>query len=430
MATKLLKANIRNFKPIKNFQAEVDGQNFWLIGENSTGKSSFQQLLKIAMGDANSIPQNMIADGHFWLDKDGQQYQSKVEAKNGKVSIKVTLPDGSVEDKKTVIRGLFGGVDFDIQEFVDWSKTAEGRRKQIKEFKSMLPQDCIDILNSIEKEIANRYDDRTALNQKVDSLKGYIKECKLYGEDLKIQPVDTDALSAELEKINAQNEKIRENNEKIKGAKQRFDDRAKKIKSNRDRIEELRLEMVELDRVTIIEENTQIEAAKWLEKHQVSENFVDATATMEAIKNASDTNVKASQAKEQLERMKKLEAFEAEVGNFTVEIELKREAIRDALREIDSPVAGLSYEGETLIYNGNVVDDKSLSTSEIIELGCKMAIAKNPDCGILFVSQGESIGNERLKLIQDLAKKNNWQIIAESVVRGKEKLEVELMVEN
>jgi hypothetical protein len=57
-------------------------------------------------------------------------------------------------------------------------------------------------------------------------------------------------------------------------------------------------------------------------------------------------------------------------------------------------------------------------------------MAKNPDCGILFVSQGESLGNERLKLIQDLAKKNNWQIIAEQMVRGNEKLEVELMVEN
>ncbi len=425
MATKLLRAKIRNFKPIKDFEAEVNGQNFWLLGENSVGKTSFQQLLKIAMGDADSIPPSMVADGHFWLDKDGQEYQSKVVAKDGKVSIKVTLPDNSVEDKKTVIRGIFGGVDFNIQEFVDWSKTAEGRRKQIKEFKSMLPQDCIEIIDNIEKEIDNRYKDRTAVNQKIDSLKGYIKECKLFGDDLKVQPVDVAVINADMEKAMSHNAKIKE-------VKTRFDERAKSIQSKADRVEAIKKEierltneMIAVEDEIVVEKSTQEKAEEYLKKTLP----IDTAPLMTAINNASETNVKAQQAKEQLERMKKLEEFEAVSADFSVEIDLKREAIRECLRDIDSPVSGLTYEGETLIYNGTAVTDTTLSTSETIELGCKMAIAKNPDCGILFVSQGESIGNERLKLIQELAKKNGWQIIAEQVVRGKEKLEVELMVE-
>jgi predicted ATP-dependent endonuclease of OLD family len=426
MATKLIKAKIRNFKPIKNFEAEVNGQNFWLIGENGKGKTSFQQLLKIAMGDADSIPPSMIADGHFWLDKDGKEYQSKVIAKDGKVSIKVTLPDGSIEDKRTVIRGLFGGVDFPVHEFVEWSKTAEGRRKQIKEFKSMLPQDCIDIIDGIEKEIEKRYADRTEINSKIKSLKGYISECKLFGDDLKVQSVDATTLNAELEKANA-------HNNKLKDVKARFEERAKVIQAKVDRIteiakqiEELKAEAAELERTSGTETTTQKQAEAYLAKTLP----IDTAPIIASINNISDTNVKAKQAEEQIERMNKLSEYEVIAGEYTVEIDLKREAIREALRDIDSPVKGLTYEGETLIYNGNVVDDTTLSTSEIIELGCKMAMAKNPDCGILFVSQGESLGNERLKLIQDLAKKNNWQIIAEQMVRGNEKLEVELMVEN
>lgn len=426
MTTKLIKAKIRNFKSIKNFEAEVNGQNFWLVGENSVGKTSCQQLLKIAMGDANSIPPSMIADGHFWLDKDGKEYQSKVIAKDGKVSIKVTMPDGSVEDKKSVIRGIFGEVDFPVQEFVDWSKTAEGRRKQIKEFKSMLPQDCIDIIDGIEKEIDKRYADRTEINSKIKALKGYISECKLFGDDLKIQSVDATTLNADLEKANA-------HNNKLKDVKARFEERAKSIQSKKDRIEEiakqideLKAEVAELERTTGTETTIQSQAEAYLAKTSP----IDTAPIVASINNISDTNVKAKQAEEQIERMNKLSEYEVIAGDYTVEIDLKREAIREALRDIDSPVKGLTYEGETLIYNGNVVDDTTLSTSEIIELGCKMAMAKNPDGGILFVSQGESIGNERLKLIKDLAKKNNWQIIAEQVVRGKEKLEVELMVED
>jgi predicted ATP-dependent endonuclease of OLD family len=419
MTTRLIKAHIKNFKNIKDFEVEPNGHNFWLIGENSTGKTSFQQLLKIAMGDAASIPPNMIADGHFWLDKDGQEYKSKVEAKNGKVTIKVTLPDGVIEDKKTVIRALFGGVDFNVQQFVEWSKTAEGRRKQVAEFKAMLPADAIEIINNLEKEIDNRYKDRTAINQKVDSLKGYIKECKLYGDDLKVQPVDVTAINAELEKANTFNTKVRD-------VKKRAEDREKSIAEKEAKIEALKAEIAELERVTEVEKTVQKDALKWIAEKGIE---INTASLVEQINNASEINVKAQQAKEQLDRMKKLESFEAEAENFTVEIELKREAIRDCIRDIDSPVQGLTYEGETLLYNGNPVDDTTLSTSEIIELGCKMAIAKNPDCGILFVSQGESLGNERLKLIQELAKKNNWQIIAEQMVRGNETLEMELMVD-
>jgi predicted ATP-dependent endonuclease of OLD family len=419
MATKLLKAKIKNFKNIKDFEVEPNGHNFWLIGENGRGKTSFQQLLKIAMGDAASIPPNMIADGHFWLDKDGQEYKSKVEAKNGKVTIKVTLPDGVIEDKKTVIRALFGGVDFNVQQFVEWSKTAEGRRKQVAEFKAMLPDDAIEIINNLEKEIDNRYKDRTAINQKVDSLKGYIKECKLYGDDLKVQPVDVTAINAELEKANTFNTKVRD-------IKKRAEDREKSITEKEAKIEALKAEIAELERVTEVEKTVQKDALKWIAEKGIE---INTASLVEQINNASEINVKAQQAKEQLDRMKKLESFEAEAENFTVEIELKREAIRDCIRDIDSPVQGLTYEGETLLYNGNPVDSNVLSTSEIFELGFKLAIAKNPDCGILFVQQGESIGNERLKMMKELADKNGWQIIAECVVRGKESLEMELMVD-
>lgn len=416
--TKLIKAQIKDFKNIKNFEVEANGQNIWLVGDNKVGKSSTQQFVKIAMGDAKSIPPDVIANGMVWFDKDGKEYKVKVETKAGSINLKVTMPDGSTEDKKTVIRGIFGGVDFNIKKFVDGSKTAEGRREQIKEFKSMLPQDCIDIINNIEKEIDNSTKDRTEIGRKVDALKGAIKECKLFGDDLKTQSVDVSVLNDDLTKANAFNTEY-------KAKQERFDKRAKDIEAREAKIIELKAEAAELERVNITENSTQTVAKNWFEKTKP----IDTAPLVSAMSSASETNVKASQAKEQLDRIKKLEMFENEYGEFTAEIDSKKEAIRDALRDIDSPVEGLSYEGESLIYNGTLVDDTTLSTAETIELGARMAMAKNPDCGILFIPQGESVGSKILATIQELAKKNNWQIIAEKVIADKENLEVELMVE-
>jgi len=45
------------------------------------------------------------------------------------------------------------------------------------------------------------------------------------------------------------------------------------------------------------------------------------------------------------------------------------------------------------------------------------------------LQRGESLGKDRLKLIQELAKKNNFQLIIEEVQRGQEELVVQFIGE-
>jgi hypothetical protein len=54
-------------------------------------------------------------------------------------------------------------------------------------------------------------------------------------------------------------------------------------------------------------------------------------------------------------------------------------------------------------------------------------MAENKDLGILFIQRGESLGAKRLKEIQEMAQKYDWQIIMEQVDRGNEKLTIEIM---
>jgi hypothetical protein len=96
---------------------------------------------------------------------------------------------------------------------------------------------------------------------------------------------------------------------------------------------------------------------------------------------------------------------------------------------MDTPVNGLFFNTEGLVYNGTPVHIDSMSTSEIIELGIKLKMAENPELGMLFIEHGESIGQKRYEDIMKIAKDNDWQIFIEQVVRGQEKLQVEFIVE-
>jgi hypothetical protein len=62
-------------------------------------------------------------------------------------------------------------------------------------------------------------------------------------------------------------------------------------------------------------------------------------------------------------------------------------------------------------------------------LGAKLKIAKNPNAHVLFIQRGESLGTEKLRDLQQMAKDYDFQIIMEQMERGKEKLEIQFMTE-
>lgn len=415
---KVQRVILKDFKVIKDLDVSLEGKSVYLRGDNAQGKSSFIQAIEIALGNAKAVPDNMGGEGQVFTTIDGQPYTFAFATKKGKVELSVTLPDGLKETKKGVIGGIVGAINFDINEFIKKSESKVGRREQVEEYLKMLPQDFVDGITAFEKKAKALYDDRTEIGRKIETLKGFIKESKLFGDDLKLKPVDVSELQADLEKINAQNAKIKEVN-------QRFSDRAAKIEANRDKIEALKKEIVELERVTIIEESTQGEAAKWIEKHQP----IDASATIAAMTNASETNVKAAQAEEHNKKLAQLEMFQEDYNELTVQYETNKQAISDAIKDFDSPVEGLTFDADQLIYNGTPVTNQNLCDSEIIELGIKMKNAFNPNLGLMFVENSNLIGGARFKSILDYAKKYDLQLFMEEVIRGEESLKVEFITE-
>lgn len=413
---RILKVKIDKFKVLEDFEADLNGANIFLLGENGVGKSSVMQFIEIALGRTDNIPADAMGKGEVITDKDGNKFTFKVELVGGKPKVTVITQDGIKDTSKSAIKSIVGAIGFDVDEFVKLSETTEGRKKQVKVYKSLLGQEIIDKLNQFELKVQTAYDDRTEINRKIKTLDGFIKESPIYGHDLKTEKVDVTELQEKLKVATEANNKIEQANERIAIRSASIGKDSAEISQLEEKIQMLR---------SGIEENRKLntEAEAWLK----SNPRVDTEPLRTKITNASTINSMADQAAELKVKMEQLANLQEQSQDYTVIIETSRQAISDAIKDMDTPVSGLSFDDDGLIYNGVPVSTASLSTSEIIHLGIKIKMAQNPELGVLCVEHGESLGKARLQEILDMAAKYGWQIIMEQVQRGQEELSIEFI---
>ena len=414
---KIEKVKIREFKILKNFEADIAGHNIFIMGDNAQGKSSIIQFLKISLGDQSNIPPDATGEGVVIASKDGGNYTFKVKFKDGKPIVEVTSPDGLKDSRKGTLAALTGAIGFDIDEFVALSKTSAGQKKQVEIYKSFLDQEIIAEIDTLQAKVKSLEVDRTETGREEKRLKALIESHPLRNEIelTKFKEVDTAAL---LESLNAANKK----NETIKEGKAKVDAKKLDVANYEAQIAELEEQLEILKARKIDAQGSIVKGEIWLKEHTP----IDTTDIQTQINEASETNKKAAQAA-QLIKDREAHAQAAEsYGEATANIQSQKEEIARFIKEMAVPVDGLQFDDDMLIYKGVPVSEASLSTSEIMELGLLMKVAENKGLGILFLERGESLGAQRLKDIQEMAAKNNMQLIIEQVERGKG-LHIEIM---
>lgn len=413
---------IEKFKAVENLEQQIGGKNILLIGDNGVGKSSVIQFIEIALGKQSNVPPNAEGKGEIVFTKNGQEVTVKLDFRDGKPYIKVSGKGISIDNKKSAIADLFGAIDFDIDEFVDLSKTKAGRKEQVEIFKKFLPLEVQSDLKTFENNVQNHFNDRAEVNKEIKRYEALVSANEMNSlldtELVKFTESDSAALMAELKKTQVDNEKV---DKVIDGIEKRNE-----AVANFDlQIEELenRILKIKAEKEGALKEIA--DGAKWLKVNQKQ----PTDAIEEQIKNASENNTKHSKAQQLIKDRKTLLELRENSGELTALIDSSREAIANAIREQDSPVDGLTYDDDQLIYNDLPVSPDTLSTGEIMELGIRLKMAENPELGMLFIQRGESLGQERLNRILELSKKYDWQLIMEQVERGKDKLTIEIFGE-
>lgn len=403
---------IDKFKNLENIEQLVEGKHIMLVGENGVGKSSVIQFLEIAFGNTKNIPPNAVGSGEVVTSIDGRKYTFQVTFIDGKPKVTIISPDGLKDTRRGALAEVVGAMDFDIDSFVEKSKSVAGRKEQIEIFKSFLPQETKEQLQAFENHVTTAYNERTEIGRDIKKLEGAVKANPLSGQTLsKFKSIDVASTMASLKEAQEFNSKV---DKVISNAAAR----SKEISNINEEIEKMKLALKE--KISL-----QDQASEWIKNNPIK----DTSSFEESINNATKANLDYTNAKTLIKQLEELNALREDQGELTAKIDSEKQAIADAIKDMDSPVEGLMYDESQLVYNGIPVNPDSLSTSEIMELGVRLKMAENPKLGILFLQRTESLGTKRLQEIINMCNKAGWELVMEEVRRNQNELKIELFTE-
>lgn len=442
------KLELVNFQVIKEFNADFDGNVYFITGDNELGKSTVLKAIgALLTGNRDAVLKNGESKGFakMIVGDDGEEYE--IELKFTKANPRGTLSiksktTGMKSDNVSMLQKIFGYTDFDAVEFSRWSETAEGRRKQIEVVKSLLPEEVRTRIAEIDTTVAGLKTERTGVNR---DLKTYKSISDAAGQGLTTQDLKTYAKQKDITELMKEQAENAQLIEKAKTVRSALEQRKKQLEEIPERLAEAkatyekaieeakkaieRTEKLYKEAIAQIEsekadyEARKANAEKWLANYE--ENNPEKLDTAEQLRKAEEHNKKAAKVADYLSKKKQADDKKAEAEKMDSEIEELSAEREKLISSAKLPISGLSFSDDGLVLNDVPFVAGKVSDSQIMEVAAKLIIASNPTVKVFRIARGESLGQKRLQAILDLAKKEGFQGFIESVVRGQQDLIIE-----
>lgn len=471
-----------NFQVISEFNADFEGNVYFITGDNELGKSTVLKAIgALLTGARDAVLKNGENKGfaRMVIGDDGEEY--KVELRYTKSNPRGTLSitqnsSGMRSDNVSMLQKIFGYTDFDAVEFSRWSETAEGRRKQIEVVKSLLPEKVRKRIAEIDSEVIDLKDKRLFSNRE---LKQYNALCAEAENNLSSGDVEKFTVPKDITTLMQEQQVAAQLIEKAKTVrasreqriiqlsaiperiKQVDEDYLNKIENIKSRLIEARKayeeklalaekaykeaqdmltedsKQVETDKAnqlkSIEEERADLErrkanADKWLEEYE--KDNPEKLDTAERLKAAEEYNKKCRIVSEYKEKVRLRDSVAKDVDAMEKRLEKLASERENLISDSKLPIPGLSFTNEGLELNGVPFIAGKVSDSQIMEVAAKLIIASNPTVKVFRIARGESLGQNRLQAIINIAKENGFQGFIEEVKRGQDELIIEEYTEN
>lgn len=471
-----------NFQVISKFNADFEGNVYFITGDNELGKSTILKAIgALLTGARDAVLKNGENKGfaRMVIGDDGEEY--KVELRYTKSNPRGTLSitqkgSGMRSDNVSMLQKILGYTDFDAVEFSRWSETAEGRRKQIEVVKSLLPEKVRKRIAEIDSEVIDLKDKRLFSNRE---LKQYNSLCAEAENNLSSGDVEKFTVPKDITTLMQEQQVAAQLIEKAKTVrasreqriiqlsaiperiKQVDEDYLNKIGNIKSRLIEARKayeeklalaekaykeaqdmltedsKQVETDKAnqlkSIEEERADLErrkanADKWLEEYE--KDNPEKLDTAERLKAAEEYNKKCRIVSEYKEKVRLRDSVAKDVDAMEKRLEKLASERENLISDSKLPIPGLSFTNEGLELNGVPFIAGKVSDSQIMEVAAKLIIASNPTVKVFRIARGESLGQNRLQAIINIAKENGFQGFIEEVKRGQDELIIEEYTEN
>lgn len=381
------------------------GKPVLLTGDNGQGKSSILDSIlwaftksgvgkPIREGEPSAMVGVRITNGD-------QTYIIKRRAKGANFYLDVTDADGGkIEKPQTFLDSLVGNLSFDPEAFARLKD-----KQQADQLREATGLDTVEIDAEIDRTFTLRAaankDDKAAeaAFKSVPLVSGEIQELLSAGELAK----ERDALRDELKTAEAARELVDLNEKYIAELSAEIQElqAALERKTAERKQEEERLVAAK-----------QTAAAREAAAAGHSERISAITEQLEGIdaknaeinRNNDARRLRAERHKAWQEAAKKAEDLDKKLA----ELRERRSAM---IAESKMPVEGLSIEADTVLLDGIPLSD--LNTAKRIEVATRIAIAQNPQLGVIFVREGALINDANLAVIAQVAEANGMQLWVE-----------------
>jgi recombinational DNA repair ATPase RecF len=445
---------ITNFKNIKDLKQDFVQGVYLFTGDNERGKSSLIDAIMLCLTGQN-IPSESITRGQekgaikITVGDDNKVYtiERKFTQANPNGYLEICTEDGMKTDKVGMLQQLFNYTDFSADEFIKWSESAEGRRKQLEIVKGFLSPEEREVILKLDLQKVDLLTKRKEVNAQIKVYEGMVKG-DTYNEEYRrkyAEPENVEGLNAEFQaatKINSDRDNVvsrmQERAKEILDVPLREE---KELSSLTDQILDWEKQIITLkekieganaERLKLLEEN-EVKMKDLVEKQKQAEEWLKANPAIDTeeisqkIANSAEHNQNVAKLAEYMKKEQKLAELEADYTYKTGVLKEVMDRREEIVKTAKVPVPGLSFNDEGLTLNDLPFESTQIATSQKIEVAAKLMIAKNPKVKVFKVLNGESLGIERLKSIIEFAEKNGYQGFIEEVKRGQEKLKIELV---
>ena len=407
-----------NVKILKTVEITPENNLVIISGKNGQGKSSAIDTIWLALkglAGEKIDPADIIRSG---------EKEAKVELDLGKYLVtrtftkkddylKVTIKDGG-KGSQSLLNELMGdlakeGLLFDPLAFID----LDGK-KQLSIFMKALGIDA----EKIEKERKQIFDERTDVNRRIRDLEGQLKQFSAIDYS-KVPDVELSS-NGIVQSINAATIIIRENDKRREELKSLYT----KLIQKHELREALQTQIEELTKkLNVLENDLATGKEEYLKSKAAIESLMDPDIEdlQKQLNNADAINKQVREKLSYKNLQEKLGSAQADSENLTAKLENIDQKKVDAIKSVNIPLPGLSFNEDGLTLNNIPFKSSLISTSEALKVGIAVAMAFNPELKVIRIQNGNLLDDESLARLEEILKATGWQAWIEIVDQSGEK---------
>jgi len=377
---KIVKFLAAQVKGLKVVEFNPDPEVVKITGANGAGKSTVLDIIKalftgdtmpVRKGSSKGLVNIQIGDYNVtWDLKAGE---------TGKVTVKDSK-GATMPAPREFLKKMAGNKAIDPLCFIRME-----RKDQIKTLFQLVPglEKSLKDINDRYAKVQQERSNTLALQTKAKVDLSRIPEHAQVPE-----MVVVDELAAEVNRINRQNEI----NTALTAEKA---DYINQVIDKTKKIDELKLE---ISRIV----NSLKEIEKMIDDIGVIPPNEDPLPILDKIARAEENNQIVREAKE---RAAKAEEIEILTRTYSEQLEEMKEIEKektDLLSDSKMPIAGLSVEGQDVMFNGNPIVD--LSFAEKLKVGAAIAVSQNPEAKIILADDISLLDKKSVEILKETCK--------------------------